>query len=232
MLGSVHDALLRLSLPRGVPHGIEVFALPAPDECLFAIDTFAALSPDEQRRHARYRKRQDALRYANTRLVLRALLAERLHCATEDIRLHYGQHGKPLLSLENRNSENVWHFNVSHSREISLLALSRRCPVGIDIEALDAGLPLAEISQQAFATPERRHADIEGISAFYAIWTAKEAAFKAWGCGLGTDNLRKLCLLPAVSAEMHLSFEGELPQPLRVWQLPMPAGHAAALAVS
>jgi 4'-phosphopantetheinyl transferase len=227
MLRFVHDALLRLSLPREVPHGIEVFALPAPDECLFAIDTFAALSPDEQRRHARYRKREDALRYANTRLVLRALLAERMHCATEDIRLQYGPHGKPLLS-----SENTWHFNVSHSREISLLVLSRRCPVGIDIEALDAGLPLAEIAQQAFAASERRHVETGGVSAFYAIWTAKEAAFKAWGCGLGTDSLRKLCLLPGVSAEMHLSFEGELPQPLRVWQLPMPAGHAAALAVS
>jgi 4'-phosphopantetheinyl transferase len=227
MSWSVHEALLRLRLPREMPYGIEVFALPAPDACLFPVDTLAALSTDEQRRHARYQKREDAQRYANTRLVLRHLLAERLRCMPEGIRLHYGTHGKPLLL-----TENVWHFNVSHSREISLLALSRRCPVGIDIEALDADLPLTDIARQAFSANERRHAELEGPPAFYAIWTAKEAAFKAWGCGLGTGDLCKLGLLPGVTAEMHVSFEGALPQPLRVWQLPMPGGHAAALALS
>ena len=140
------------------------------------MDTLAALSSDEQRRHARYHKREDAQRYANTRLVLRHLLAERLRCTPGDIRLHYGTHGKPLLA-----AENAWHFNVSHSREISLLALSRRCAIGIDIEALDAGLPLTDIAQQAFSTSERRHAEVEGTPAFYAIWTAKEAAFQGLG---------------------------------------------------
>lgn len=71
----------------------------------------------------------DALRYANTRLLLRHLLAERLQCPPQAVRLDYGPHGKPVLQPEN------WHFNVSHSREISLLALSRSAAVGIDIEA-------------------------------------------------------------------------------------------------
>jgi hypothetical protein len=79
-------------------------------------------------------------------------------------------------------------FNASRSRELTLVALSRRMEVGVDVEAVDpatdverfAARYLSEVEQRALAEqpPEQRR---EGL---FACWTRKEAYLKGKGDGL------------------------------------------------
>lgn len=254
--------LTRVALPASVPADVEVFALMhdflrAPTPC-----AMERLAPGERARHARYRQTSDAIRYVNTRLALRHLLAERVQAAPQHLCFFYGHAGKPALaSLPPCASTRHWHFNVSHSGDMSLLALSQSHAVGIDIEAGDAAYPLADIARYAFTESECdawRNAAHEAANkaaqngerddaarAFYAIWTAKEAVVKAWGSGLGA--MRNFSVLPPVCGPLRLAAaitreaeatrdEDAAPAMARIvatcaWQLELSHHGAAALAL-
>lgn len=75
------------------------------------------------------------------------------------------------------------HFNVSHSRGLSLCALSDS-PVGADIEVVrprKPGLPRYALSDREYAWFEVRGSRWED---FYTLWTLKEALVKCTGEGL------------------------------------------------
>lgn len=75
------------------------------------------------------------------------------------------------------------HFNISHTKGLILCALSDR-PVGVDIETVRprrASLPRFALSQEEY----RRYEALGGDwSAFYILWTQKEAWCKYTGLGL------------------------------------------------
>jgi 4'-phosphopantetheinyl transferase len=92
--------------------------------------------------------------------------------------------GKPYLSDAGRELR----FNLSHSGELALLAVSSHREVGIDVEWVD---PRRELSGllPAFAADERaaleRVPAEERRAALFAAWTRKEARLKATGRGIG-----------------------------------------------
>ena len=82
------------------------------------------------------------------------------------------EHGKPVFS-ENKNI----HFNLSHSGEYSVCAVSDK-PVGIDIEEKqDCVMGVAD----KYYNHEERKMD------FIDVWTRKEAVVKADGRGIAAD---------------------------------------------
>ena len=75
------------------------------------------------------------------------------------------------------------HFSVSHSRGLSLCALSDS-PVGADVELVrprKPGLPRYALSDREFAWFEAKGSRWED---FYTLWTLKEARVKCTGEGL------------------------------------------------
>jgi 4'-phosphopantetheinyl transferase len=115
---------------------------------------------------------------------LRRLLAAYLGCAPGAVPLARAEHGKPYLAagcgLE---------FNLSHSRQVVLVGLSRAQPLGVDVEAGLRRRPVLELARRFFSPPEAQAlADLEGPlqqSAFLHLWSCKEAVVKALGRGLG-----------------------------------------------
>jgi len=152
-----------------------------------APELLASLSVEEQARAARFRSVEDRLRFALTRAALRHFLGEATGSAPEALVFATGPRGKPSLA-----DTNGPYFNVSHSGSLALIGISRLRPIGVDIEwtrEISDRLGIAE----AYFSPRESRAlarlpPDEQNSAFFAIWTGKEAVLKALGTGLGESS--------------------------------------------
>ncbi len=143
----------------------------------------ALLSTDEAIRAARFVKEQDAMRYVAGRGRLRLILGEYLGIAPRRLTFAYNDFGKPYLTSAGRGD---LHFNLSHSADRAVLAISERFPLGIDIEQAK---PMEEDIAGHFFSPKecailRAMPAHLYLPAFYRCWTRKEAFVKAHGAGL------------------------------------------------
>src|SRR5262245_60913756 len=143
----------------------------------------ASLSADELVRAERLIWENKRRRFIAGRGFLRTILGRYLQRAPADLVFCYGLHGKPALA----DAEDL-HFNLSHSAECAVLAVTRVAPLGVDVERIRsqanregiAGrfFSAAEVAQLASVAPEQRD------EAFFNCWTRKEAYVKACGEGL------------------------------------------------
>lgn len=127
---------------------------------------------------------------------LRQVLAVYLGMKPEEIELEAGRHGKPRLAGAGR-----LQFNLSHSGELALVAVSAQLEVGVDVQRIKA----------------RRG---EG---FYRRWSCHEAHVKCLGIGLlrarGT-SLEPVAVEPVdVSPGYAAAIAARAPRlpPLRGW---------------
>ncbi len=135
----------------------------------------AALLSEEERAVARRRGE----RYILTRSLLRRELARRLGAPPQDIRLHYGEHGKPECE------GNALHFNLSHSGDYLALAFDT-APIGIDVERMRP-LPRTEALAARIMPAEQLEAfRSRGCpqEEFFACWCAAEALVKQAGLSI------------------------------------------------
>lgn len=164
------------------------------DECRQLTGLLAA---DEQERAAR-RLPGVRRRAVVSRGRLRQLLGRLLEMSPQAVPLATNPHGKPVLTGTHARS---LAFNLSHSGDEGLIAVTRQGQVGIDLEV---GKPTQDaawarmMAGTIFAPQEldRWHAlpEHRAAAAILDAWVAKEAIFKAAGTGIG-DRLRQ-CQLP------------------------------------
>jgi len=143
------------------------------------------LSVDERARVARFRFTQDRERFIVARALLREILALYLSMAARQLRFGYSAHGKPFLMYP---AHKRLRFNVSHSRNIVLVAIAYEREIGVDIEHINADYEYEAIAQTVLSTPEKHVLDrFDGEAkrrAFIQFWTRKEAYIKADGRGV------------------------------------------------
>jgi 4'-phosphopantetheinyl transferase len=150
------------------------------------------LDAAERAKAARYMRLPDQVRFASTRSALRALLGEALGMDPRDVPLVVSERGKPMLA---DSLGNTLSFNVSHSGDHALIALSQRRGVGVDIERINESIDWRGLARLV-CTPEERQA-IEDAphplqpAQFFRCWTAKEALLKTLGLGI-TEGLLAL----------------------------------------
>ena len=142
------------------------------------------LSRDERERADRFHFEHDRRRFIVARGKLRQLLARHLGIAPAAIVFAYLKHGKPFVA----GSGTQIHFNVSHSRERALYAVSASFRLGVDIEWLNRDVDWNGVSRRFFTHNEsnalQQLPDASRKRAFFACWTRKEAIIKATGDGL------------------------------------------------
>jgi 4'-phosphopantetheinyl transferase len=139
------------------------------------------LSEDEQIRADRFRYDHHRDRFIVARASLRQLLGQYQQQDPADVQFHYGRHGKPgIAGLE---------FNLSHSANLALLAVSRDRPVGIDLEWQKPVDELEKLTARFFTAGEHQRIIQVPVAdrplAFFRTWTCKEAYLKATGEGIG-----------------------------------------------
>lgn len=144
------------------------------------------LSHDEKERAARFVRDEDRLHFIAARSILRDILSRYCGCDSKDIQLAYNAKGKP--SLGNDQSQLQIHFNLSHSNDIALYAISKMENIGIDIEYIKKDIHPLDIAERFFSKDEilllSQLPTADQLIGFYKIWTRKEAYVKAIGEGI------------------------------------------------
>jgi 4'-phosphopantetheinyl transferase len=141
------------------------------------------LDPDEAARAGRFRFDMHRLEYLHGRALTRFVLARYLGVDPAAVRFTATEHGKPRIA----GGEPV-QFNLSHSRGTSVLAVSGRGQLGVDVEHLDSPHDGLEIAERYFSRAEcdslRRLSAAERQSTFVSLWALKESFIKATGRGM------------------------------------------------
>ena len=143
-----------------------------------------ALSTDERARAERFHAGRERRRFTVARATLRTLIGEQTGLSPATVVFAQTQFGKPYLE----NPATSLYFNVSHSAERAIYAISRSCMPGVDIEHVDRTVDHDAIARRFFA--HREYGELQRVAAsdrkraFLAYWTCKEAVAKAIGRGL------------------------------------------------
>jgi 4'-phosphopantetheinyl transferase len=144
----------------------------------------ALLSADEQARAARFRAARDRRRYTIARGMLRAILGKYLATDPGGLEFAYGPRGKPELAGAGQDVQ----FNLSHSGELALCAVTRGRRVGVDLEQVRPLENAGPIARRFFAPAEvaafEHLPEAAKLEGFFNCWTRKEAYIKALGDGL------------------------------------------------
>ncbi len=213
--------------------GVWTASLELPTDALS--DLRRLLSGDELERADRFHFDRDRLRYIAARVLLRTLLGRYLDCGPTSIRFDYGRHGKPALVSPSAQIE--LFFNLSHTHDFAIYAVTALGPIGVDVERVRADFPIEEIIPQ-FCLPSeadalrRLPAPLRNERAL-ALWTRKEAYCKAQGLGLSLDP-RRIDALSGIedgASVFHLSVDGVIDRTLSVQDLGVSPGYIATLAV-
>ena len=145
----------------------------------------ALLAPDELERAARFVFEVHRVRWTMGRGAMRSILGHTLGRDPARLNFAAGPHGKPFLAEE--KDDGPW-FNLTHSGDLALLAISAVGEVGVDVEIHDPRRATEELMEHYFAPGERT--TIKAMDAsrrmrgFFDCWTRKEAFIKAVGDGL------------------------------------------------
>lgn len=148
----------------------------------------ALLDASERERAARLVDPAHGRRWATARGILRALLASCLGADPRALRFAEGPHGKPALAGEHAAAPAL-RFNLSHSGDLALYAVTLEREVGVDVE-----LPRRRVDHVAIARRVLGAGEAERLRAldpparereFLRAWVRWEAALKCAGTGIG-----------------------------------------------
>lgn len=165
-------------------HDVHIWSLDLEALGAFESAFYRHLSDDERERAARLRVARKRIEYVVVRASLRACLATVLRAAPTDIVFRFAEHGKPALDA----STEPLHFNVSHSHHRALIAITRRCELGIDIEKVREDIDTLALATRFFSPLE--HQILASLppsqqrNAFFDCWARKEAVIKCDGRGV------------------------------------------------
>jgi 4'-phosphopantetheinyl transferase len=146
-------------------------------------EELASLSPDEIARADRFLHRRHKSSYLSAHVALRRLVSSRAGVSAERLVFLKQPFGKPFLS-----DPAACFFNLSHSDDLALVAISSQFQVGVDIETVRELDEVHDLAGQHFTPTEldtwSKLAPNELAAAFCQIWVRKEACVKAIGLGL------------------------------------------------
>ncbi len=162
---------------------IEVWNIYLPDHRNDTALCRSLLTGAELERAAKFLKPSDAEGFILCRGLLRRILADCLSVEPSELHFNRNAQGKPFLE------DGGLEFNVSHSRERLLIAVTAGRAVGVDIEFRRGGLNMEAIAQRWFAPEEQAFFKSlqDPAAGFFEIWSKKEAYVKALGAGIYTD---------------------------------------------
>jgi len=147
------------------------------------------LSKDEHRRATSFRTSYHKGRFIAARGTLRRILSLYLCIQPERLLFTYGNHGKPKLATE--INKDWLQFNLSHSGDYALYAVTADRRIGVDIEVVSPKRRHNRIPERFFHPQEiralRALPKSQQLDAFYTCWTRKEAYIKSRGLKLMSE---------------------------------------------
>jgi 4'-phosphopantetheinyl transferase len=144
------------------------------------------LSSDEIHQAERFGFKDQKRRFMVAHAGLRKILAKYILIDPASIQFEFNSFGKPGLAAG--NAKENFHFNLSHSNKLALVAVARDRPVGVDVERIKPLTDHLKIAGRYFSPDEtealHKLPASQSQVAFVQLWTGKEALIKARGSGL------------------------------------------------
>ena len=161
---------------------IEIFSLQLTSFNLSANFLNDVLSHGEKERAGRFKFREHRRNFVLSHGILHWLLSRKLGCTPREVQWEFGQFGKPFLP------DCSFSFNMSHSHEVALYAISSIGDIGVDVEYVKPSVAFEDLPWDSLMPEEQtvllKASPKDRREIFYQIWTKKEAVGKALGIGL------------------------------------------------
>ena len=145
-----------------------------------------ALTLEDRARADRFRFESDRRRFCVGRASLRLILGRYLKTKPSRLHIESGDYGKPFF-VDTKSTQGL-RFNLSHSNQLALVAISRDREVGVDVEFIRPDFVTDEVATHFFSASEveefRALPKALRTQSFFNCWTRKEAYIKARGEGL------------------------------------------------
>lgn len=194
------------------------------------------LSADELTKASKFFFETDRFQYLLTRTLVRTVLSRYVPLPPSAWRFEANSFGRPSIIAAQLAAMPGLSFNLSHTRGLVILGVTRGARLGVDTENV-LRQPRLELAQRMFATDEASALRMLPPAAqpdrFYRLWTLKESYIKARGLGLRFPLERFSFALNRedhISLHIDPSLEGT-PQRWMVWQLRPSADHLVAVCV-
>lgn len=164
---------------------------------------YPLLSATEKERSERFKFYKHRKAFIASHGFLHTVLAYYINTSAAEIEFSQGEFGKPSL-IEKQNPQNI-QFNLSHSNNIAMLAVCRQHSLGIDVEFAERKTDWQGVSKRFFTQNEQDQLfkldkDLQK-SAFFQIWTRKEAHMKVTARGLSLSPTDFEVSVPPAEAE-------------------------------
>jgi 4'-phosphopantetheinyl transferase len=191
------------------------------------------LSEIEIERANCFRFPRDSSHFIVARSAMRKILSRYVKARPQDVVFSHNARGKPEFGSTFAGSE--IKFNLSHSRDFAVLAVTQSLRVGVDIEFINHAIATDEVAALFFSQREMNTflalSPGEKAEAFFACWTRKEAYAKALGEGMSLPlESFDLGFEPGAPAALSRS-GGQEPQRWSTYDITADPGYAAALVV-
>jgi 4'-phosphopantetheinyl transferase len=172
------------------------------------------LTESERSGEFRFHFPEDQHRYLLTRALVRTVLSLYAPIKPTEWSFSANEHGRPEIANTAAQVTGL-SFNVSHSRGLVMMGVSRDCAIGVDTENVRQSLASMEMAERFCSSNEiaelRTESDDNRRSErLLEIWTLKEAYVKARGMGLsiplsqiGFSLPGSRGIEPAFDASMH-----------------------------
>lgn len=177
------------------------------------------LTDEERRQEFRFYFPDDQRRYLVTRAMVRTVLSRYVGIHPTDWRFANNRYGRPEIANMSRDECGLC-FNISHTRGLIALGISRHRELGVDVEnvlAREVSIEIAdrffaktEVAQLALVPAERRQ------DRFFEYWTFKESYIKARGMGLSIP-LEQFSFHYPHERAVHLAVEPQLGDDANRW---------------
>jgi len=142
----------------------------------------STLSVSEALHAARFHFEKERIRYIVSHGCLRDILSQYLQSEPGKQRFEINDYGKPAVQ------DHKLEFNLSHSGDFALIAVTQERKVGVDVERLRSDIEIESMARRFFSPNEVSKLialPLElRVSGFFNCWTRKEAYIKAQGLGL------------------------------------------------
>ncbi len=149
------------------------------------------LSDDEVAQEGRFHFADDRKRYLVTRAMVRMVLSRYVRIAPEEWAFSKNAYGRPAVAdaiVDAETEARGLRFNLSHTRGLIALAVTRGRELGVDVENIATRTVSLEVAERFFSrtevaalacvAPDRQQ------ERFFEYWTLKESYIKARGMGL------------------------------------------------
>jgi len=196
-------------------------------------DSKHILSKEEKERSSRFHFDIDHKRFSVTRSLLKKYLGKIISRPPREIHFKFNKYGKPELL----NSPKEIHFNVTHSGNLGMIAITDLAPIGIDVEQFRSEMTTGDIAKRFFSKMEVEAflelEENEKLQGFFNCWTRKEAFIKAVGKGLSLPlNTFDVSLKPNEPAQLlAVRYKNETSKDWTLTDIKLDHGYASAFII-